>query len=166
MLTALFSPVLTFSLPSLSMFFFFALRFSLPLPVQAIYPDVLWLFLFFFAVYAPSLLPLSFVCVLSFLNDVASGAPLGWNGMILLTLYGVVAVQRRFLYVRSFIALWAIVVVLMLLGVFFQGVGASFLSLDGLTPVVDIRFACQFLATCLGYPLVHMFCSFMMEKIT
>lgn len=67
------------------------------LPLMAVYH---W------AVYRPGLMPPLAVFIIGVVYDILSGAPLGVNALVFLTIYGVVVYQQRFFTGRSFIIVW------------------------------------------------------------
>ena len=67
------------------------------LPLMAVYH---W------AVYRPELMPPLAVFVIGVVYDMLSGAPLGVNALVFLTVYGVVLYQQRFFVGRSFFIVW------------------------------------------------------------
>ncbi|MDP6172605.1 MAG: rod shape-determining protein MreD [Rhodospirillales bacterium] len=69
-------------------------------PVMAIMSVYHW------AIYRPQLLPVLAVFLLGLMQDLLSGAPAGLNALVMLTVYGTVAWQRRFLVGKSFFIYW------------------------------------------------------------
>ncbi len=69
-------------------------------PVLAIMSVYHW------AVYRPQLLPAPAVFLLGLTQDLLSGAPVGLHALIMLTVYGTVVWQRRFLVGKSFAIYW------------------------------------------------------------
>lgn len=61
---------------------------------------------YFWAVYRPDLLPAYAVFFIGLLQDVLSGTVIGMNAAILLSVYGTVLLQRRFLVGKTFAAVW------------------------------------------------------------
>lgn len=67
------------------------------LPLMAVYH---W------AVYRPHLMPPLAVFLIGLLQDVLSGAPLGVNAVVFLSVYGVVVLQQKFFAGKSFLVVW------------------------------------------------------------
>ena len=57
-------------------------------------------------IHRPELLPAYAVFAIGLLQDVLTGAPIGVNALVFLTVYGVVLTQRRFFVTRSFLIAW------------------------------------------------------------
>lgn len=145
-----------------------ATAFSLCFPpfVQAIYPDMIWLFLYVFGVYAPSLIPLSILFILCLGMDILGGTVLGVHPAVMLVFWGIIQVQRRFLYVRSFISLWGIFVLLTFLGVGLNLGISAIMTPD--TPLSLFRFFqvfMRFLTTVFMFPAVFYLKMTILKKI-
>lgn len=69
-------------------------------PVLAIMSVYHW------AIYRPQLLPAFAVFLLGLMQDLLGGAPVGLHALVMLTVYGVVIWQRRFLVGKPFIIYW------------------------------------------------------------
>lgn len=67
------------------------------LPLMAVYH---W------AIFRPRLLPAYAVFFIGLLQDILTGAPIGVNALVFLTVYGVVLSQKRFFLGKSFFILW------------------------------------------------------------
>ena len=62
--------------------------------------------IYHWAIYRPNLLPTISVFLLGLLQDLLIGAPVGLYTLVFLTVYGIVASQRRFFEKKSFIIYW------------------------------------------------------------
>ena len=69
-------------------------------PVLAIMSVYHW------AIYRPHLLPAFAVFLLGLVQDLLGGAPVGLHSLVMLTVYGTVVWQRRFLVGKSFVIYW------------------------------------------------------------
>lgn len=72
----------------------------------AIAPVLALMAIYHWAIYRPNLMPLGAVFVLGLLQDLLSGAPVGLNVLVFLTVFGVVLSQRRFFAGQSFLIYW------------------------------------------------------------
>lgn len=105
---------------------------------------------FHWAIQRPDLMPASAVFMTGLLVDLLSGAPVGVNALVLLTVYGVVVTQRRFFLGKTFPVSW--------LGFVLVGAGASLLSWTlvtayYVTPMPMDAVAFQYLMSVALYPL-------------
>lgn len=81
-------------------------------------PHFILMFIFYWSIYRPTLVP-AFLCFLmGVLMDVLGGIPLGINAFIFVLTHWVVRDQRRFLMGQPFVVTWAIfgVVALLVMG--------------------------------------------------
>lgn len=87
---------------------FFVLNIiSLPHPFNgAVQIPFIVISIYYWAIYRPTLIPAGVILVTGLLFDVLTGAPIGLNGLLFLTIYWVVADQRRFLTAQSFVMIW------------------------------------------------------------
>lgn len=107
----------------------------------SVMPHVTLAFVYYWNVHNQAAIPVTALFFLGLIEDFASGAPLGMNPMILISVYVVLANQRRFFNNRSFAVGWAGFVIIAsaamafswLLESFYRGqpmpVGTLFLSL-------------------------------------
>lgn len=84
----------------------------LRLPVQTdglgwVMPHVTLAFVYYWIVHNQKAIPVLALFLLGLIEDFASGAPLGMNPMILVTVYVLLDNQRRFFINRSFAVGWA-----------------------------------------------------------
>lgn len=82
------------------------------LPVQTdglgwVMPHVTLAFVYYWIVHNQEAIPVTALFLLGLTEDFASGAPLGTNPMILISVYVILANQRRFFNNRSFTVGWA-----------------------------------------------------------
>lgn len=70
-------------------------------------PHVTLTFVYYWIVHNQKAIPVLALFLLGLIEDFASGAPLGMNPMILITVYVLLANQRRFFINRSFGVCWA-----------------------------------------------------------
>lgn len=120
----------------------------------AIVPQLALMAVFHWTVFRPDLLPTMAVFVLGLLQDSLSGAPLGLNTAVFLTIYGLVLGQRRFFLGKSFFVEW--------LGFSIICAGAT-LQAWVLLSAFHVHFmdvaplTFQFLMSCAFYPLLAWF---------
>ena len=69
-------------------------------------PVLVLVAVYHWAFYRPSLFPVAAVFGIGILQDLLSGAPVGLNALVFLTVYGLVGWQRRFLVGKSFLIYW------------------------------------------------------------
>ena len=72
----------------------------------SIVPQFALMAVFHWTVFRPDLFPLIAVFIIGLLQDALSGAPMGLNTIVYLTVYGVVLGQRRFFLGKSFFVEW------------------------------------------------------------
>jgi len=72
----------------------------------SIVPQLALMAVFHWTVFRPDLFPLWAIFVIGILQDSLSGAPMGLNTMVFLTVYGVVLGQRRFFLGKTFFVEW------------------------------------------------------------
>lgn len=96
------------SLPALIMLFLVVLNMvPLHIPgIARIMPVLPLIAVYHWSVYRPALLPPAVVFCIGLLHDVLSGAPIGVNALVYLTVYGIVESQQRFLVGKSFAVVW------------------------------------------------------------
>ena len=75
--------------------------------VARVVPALSMIAVYHWAINRPELLPGWVVFVIGFLQDSLSGTALGLNILLLLTVYGIVIYQRRFLTGKSFLVVWS-----------------------------------------------------------
>ncbi|MFN7710427.1 MAG: hypothetical protein ACK5O7_05670 [Holosporales bacterium] len=75
---------------------------------EALIPHVLLAALFFWAVFAPQWFPLWIMLICSCFYDISHAVSLGLTGALSSLVWGVLVLQRRFLVHRSFLTLWAV----------------------------------------------------------
>ena len=124
----------------------------LPLPEFArVLPVLPLMAVYHWSIYAPELMPTSAVFAIGVLFDALSGAPLGVNAVVFLTVYGIVSSQRRFLFGKSFLIVWlGFAVVAAAAG----GLGWTLASLYYLSPLALEAFAIQGAITIGMFPLL------------
>jgi rod shape-determining protein MreD len=69
-------------------------------------PALVLMSVYYWSLHRSDLLPVASVFVIGLLLDILSGAPLGLNTVILISVYGVCITQRRFFYGKSFLVVW------------------------------------------------------------
>lgn len=69
-------------------------------------PILVLVAIYHWGLYRPNLLPPVAVFLLGFLQDMLGGAPPGLHALVFLTVFGLVATQRRFLIGKSFLTYW------------------------------------------------------------
>jgi len=72
----------------------------------SIVPQLALMGVFHWTVFRPDLLPVVAVFIIGILQDALSGAPLGLNTIVYLTVFGVVLGQRRFFLGKTFWVEW------------------------------------------------------------
>lgn len=72
----------------------------------SVVPQLALMGVFHWTVFRPDLFPLLGVFAIGILQDALSGAPMGVNTIVYLTVYGVVLGQRRFFLGKSFFVEW------------------------------------------------------------
>lgn len=72
-----------------------------------VFPDIILIAIYYWAVYRPDLLPFWMVFLIGLLQDLLSGDALGVSSLVFLAVYGAVVAQRRFFISRSFMMIWA-----------------------------------------------------------
>lgn len=100
--------MLRFCVPYMVMFVFFTLNlvsFSAPLSTKIEIPLVL-MFIYYWSVYRPTLLPQTAVFALGIYMDLLIGFPVGLSAFTLLIMRIVVEGQRLFLTSQSFMVVW------------------------------------------------------------
>lgn len=88
---------------------------AIPLPIpdyRTIVPFVPLMAVYYWAIYRPDLMPVLAVFFIGLLQDVLSGAPLGFNAFLFLATHGIVRSQRRFILGHGFFVVWAIFVMI------------------------------------------------------
>lgn len=96
--------------------------------IARIMPVLPLIAVYHWAVYRPALLPPSVVFAIGLLHDVLSGAPLGVNAVVYLTVYGIVVWQQRFLAGKSFLVVWLGFAIVSLVATFESWLLVSILS--------------------------------------
>lgn len=86
----------------------------------SIVPQLALMAVFHWTVFRPDLVPIWAIFIIGILQDSLSGAPMGLNTMVFLTIYGIVLSQRRFFLGKTFLVEW--------LGFSIIAAGASFQS--------------------------------------
>jgi rod shape-determining protein MreD len=71
-----------------------------------IVPQLALMAVFHWTVFRPDLLPIWSIFIIGILQDSLSGAPMGLNTMVYLTIYGVILGQRRFFLGKTFWVEW------------------------------------------------------------
>jgi rod shape-determining protein MreD len=139
--------------------FLMALIVFLPISVSfmpLVRPPLVFVCLFYFAVYAPEMLTVTEAFFLGLLTDFLSFSPLGLETFSMTLMYLLSYYQRRFLYTHSFPFLWSVFVV-QAAGVLLLKWGLACLILKAWTPVVyDLM---QWLLLCAFYPFVVGVCA-------
>lgn len=74
--------------------------------IARIMPVLPLIAVYHWSVYRPSLLPPVVIFSIGLLHDVLSGAPIGVNALVYLTVHGIVVSQQRFLVGKSFLVVW------------------------------------------------------------
>jgi len=74
--------------------------------IARIMPVLPLIAVYHWSVYRPALMPPYVVFAIGLLHDVLSGAPIGVNALVYLTVYGIVESQQRFLVGKSFAVVW------------------------------------------------------------
>ncbi len=72
----------------------------------AIMPSIGLMTVFYWAVYRPDLFGPGAAACLGLLQDVLTGAPLGFNALLCVAAYGTVVTQRQLFLAHSFLVLW------------------------------------------------------------
>ena len=89
---------------------------AIPLPLpdyRTVMPFLPLMAVFYWALYRPAFMPAAAVFVIGVLEDVFSGAPLGFNALLFLVVHGLVRSQRRLLAGRGFFHVWVAFAVVM-----------------------------------------------------
>ena len=74
--------------------------------LAAVAPMLPLMGVYYWAIYRPDLLPAWLAFVIGLLYDIIAGTPLGVNALVLLSVQGVAASQRRFFLGKSFMVAW------------------------------------------------------------
>ena len=106
---------------------------------------------FYWTVYRGDLMPLVATFVIGIVHDSLSGAPLGGSAIVLLTLQGLAARQRRFFHGKTIAVVWAGFVALVAVVQSFGWLIASFYHLQAL-PLMPAIF--QAFLTMAMYPVI------------
>ena len=88
---------------------------AIPLPIpdyRTVVPLVPLMAIYYWAMYRPDLMPVLAVFFVGLLEDVLTGAPLGFNAFLFLATHGIVRSQRRFILGHGFFVIWAVFVVI------------------------------------------------------
>jgi len=99
------------SLPFFALLALFMLNVTaLPLPsaMGGLKPQLVLMFVYYWAIYRPTLVPPVLCFALGLLMDILAGLPLGMNALILLVVQWLVKDQRRFLMGQPYITIWAV----------------------------------------------------------
>lgn len=117
----------------------------------SIVPQLALMGVFHWTVFRPDLLPVLAIFGIGILQDSLSGAPMGLNTIVFLTVYGVVLGQRRFFLGKSFLVEW--------LGFCIIAAGAAaqswlLLSAYHVHPVAPLPVLFQYLMSASFYPLL------------
>jgi len=72
----------------------------------SVVPHLALMSIFHWTVFRPDLMPIIAVFLLGLLQDSLTGAPMGLNTLVYLTIYGVVLSQRRFFLGKTFFVEW------------------------------------------------------------
>jgi rod shape-determining protein MreD len=101
-----------FALPYLVLFLFTIFNLiHLPLPYTGLSkPYFILIFIYYFAIYRPTLIPPLFCFILGVIVDTLSGVPIGLNAFIFVGVQWIVSDQRRFLTGQPYITIWAVFV--------------------------------------------------------
>ena len=88
---------------------FFLNLVALPIPhAGAIKPQLVLMFIYYWAIYRPTLVPPWLCFATGILMDAISGMPLGVNALVFLVVHMVVRDQRRFLMGQPYVTIWAV----------------------------------------------------------
>ncbi len=115
---------------------------------ETLIPNALLAAVFYWALFAPHWFPLWIMLLCSCLYDIGLGMPIGLTGTLGTVIWGALVMQRRFLVHRSFLTLWAVFAVVVLL---YMMATALFLMSQGKT----VNMTCavfQFAVTTAVYP--------------
>jgi len=72
----------------------------------SVVPQLALMAVFHWTVFRPDLFPIWAIFIIGILQDSLSGAPMGLNTMVFLTVYGVILGQRRFFLGKTFFVEW------------------------------------------------------------
>lgn len=84
---------------------------AIPLPIpdyRSIVPLVPLMAIYYWALYRPDLMPIGAVFLVGLLEDVLTGAPLGLNALLFLSVHGLIRSRRRMLVGKGFAVGWTI----------------------------------------------------------
>ena len=125
--------------PHILLLFLLLLSFvSLPLPyLGASRPCLVLIFVYYWSIYRPTLVPPVLCFALGIAMDILSGGPLGLNALVLVAVQWVVRGQRRFLMGQPYTTTWAVFTVILVFSALAQWglYGLAHMQWPLLTPV-------------------------------
>ncbi len=109
---------------------------------------------FYWSMYWPRLMPKWFVFLLGFFQDFLYGTPPGITSVLLLSLWGVVVLQRELMSKQPFIILWLMYIVTISIYAIMQFIAYSIYYTDIMYYDAGIM---QLLLSIAIYPIIHIF---------
>jgi rod shape-determining protein MreD len=122
------------------------------LGLKQIAPLFMVMFVYYWAIYSPEVLPRWSIFMLGMVHDVLNGGVMGFSALMLLILWGMMVPQRKYLLKEPFMVVWLVVVVPV--GIYGTAEWVMYMLLQGEIKMDSTVWIRQ-LVSVMVYPCVH-----------